>query len=157
MKNIILIFTLFFSLSAFGAEAKGSSTGLEGIAKDGIKISIIDYRDSILDYGDRKKEMENQVGLELRLAEIKVNKDASNHIVVNAQPVLPKNGKAYLYTVSVSARRRMTYQANGKQYWFIATVWDKTGINSPEKLRETINEHMDKFLLDYLKANPKKP
>ena len=81
MKNIILIFTLFFSLSAFGADkpktefdkqgnlvtdigsVKTSITGLEGWGKKGVRIIVEDYTD--IDKNSPLKAIKTKVELRL--------------------------------------------------------------------------------------------
>ena len=57
---------------------------------------------------------------------------------------------------SLLGHLKKNFVVNGKSYGKIATVYDIGGIVPKPKLRDDINEYMDKFLLDYLKANPKK-
>ena len=154
MRNITktLLTLLVFGFSANGATY--SYTGLEGIAKDGLDILIEGY--SKIDKTFDKKAIENQVELKLRLAGIRVNKRAGNYIYVNARPH-PMGVKTGGYAISIEAYRRdVTFEANNKQYRCDASVWHTGSITPADDLRDSINEHMDEFLLDYLKANPKK-
>ena len=64
---------------------------------------------------------------------------------------------------SMEAIRYFTFEANGKTYWIKPTVWRSSTKGVLERVRykdATRNKHlnklMDDFLLDYLKANPKK-
>ena len=157
MKKLILIL-LLFGFSAVGEEF--SRTGLEGIAKDGLKISV--NGETFVPTFD-VKAIRNQVELKLRPAGIRVNNRAGNFIYVTAQPVLTNKrtdnfgDRILAYALRVKAYRRdVTFEANNKQYRCSAAVWDRGGIASQNKLRDAINEFMDQFLLDYLKANPKK-
>ena len=154
MKKLLLIL-LLFSLNAVGADKKTYSlTGLEGIAPDGLDITIEDY--PIKDKTFNEKAIENQVELKLKLAGIRVNTRAGNYIYVNARPH-PMGVKTGGYAISIEAYRRdVTFEANNKQYRCEASVWDRGSITSADDLRDSINKHMDEFLLAYLKANPKK-
>ena len=147
-----LLTLLVFGFSANGATY--SYTGLEGIAPDGLDITIEDY--PIKDKTFNEKAIENQVELKLKLAGIRVNTRAGNYIYVNARPH-PMGVKTGGYAISIEAYRRdVTFEANNKQYRCEASVWDRGSITSADDLRDSINKHMDEFLLAYLKANPKK-
>ena len=152
MKKLLLLL-LLFGFSAIGADRPIiSSTGLEGIAEYGINITVEDYSNKDKDFD--KKAIGNQVRLRLLQAGIKFNHDANTFLVINAQPVI--SGKELVgYSLSIGARRIVEFNVNGKKYRKFATVWSKGGL-VPPKLRDAINEDMDQFLLDYLKANPKK-
>ena len=162
----ILLTVLFcLSLPLIGADKKltYSHTGLEGIAKDGIVVIVEDY--SKYDKTFDKKAIENQIKLRLIQAEVKVVPAVSK---VSLKPSLSSGfylriiaqphplGTKYGYSGRVKAVRTVTFEANGKKYYKSATVWDSGAIEPSGKLREGLNKHMDKFLLDYLKANPKK-
>jgi len=168
MKKLLLLL-LLFGFSAVGADkpikpltgiqelnfAKPSSTGLEGIAKNGIKIYVEDYSDKDKDFD--KEAIENQVKLRLIQAGVKVNakttflaRSSDTHLYINAFPYAN-------YTMfNMQVMRWVIIPANGKTYRKRCSVWSLGSGFGKNRLRESINEDMDKFLLDYLKANPKK-
>ena len=127
---------------------KTSVYGLEGIAESGLGIVVEDY--SKIDKTFNKKAIENQVELRLRQAGIKVGGN-DVYLYINALPY------HNFMRLSIQANRTVTFEANGKTYEkFGATVWEEGGIFGKSLLREQINKGIDAFLLDYLKANPKK-
>ncbi len=140
---------------AAAGKAERSRTGLEGFAKDGIEVRGEYYSKDDKTFSKDKKAIENQVELRLRQSGIKRNKDAKNYLIINAQLIGPV-GKVDGHTLTIEARRMMTFEANGKTYEKVAPVWRKSGIALTGDLREDINTYMDPFLLAYLKANPKK-
>ena len=54
---------MLFSLNAFGAETKGSRTGLEGWGKKGVRIIVEDYTD--IDKNSPLKAIKTKVELRL--------------------------------------------------------------------------------------------
>ena len=50
----------------------------------------------------------------------------------------------------------VSFEANSKTYLGVASLWDYARIAPASKLGDSIEKYMDKFLLDYIKANPKK-
>ena len=163
MKKLILIL-LLFGLSAVGADKPlrfFSINNLEGFGKGGITIEVVDYSDE--DKTFNEKAIENQVELRLRQSGVKVNYDSiaaqtgsTNYLLINAMPVT-YNGSLIGYAVTIHAKRAITFEANDKTYWKGSTgVWYTGGLVSKGNLKTDINNYMDQFLLDYLKANPKK-
>ena len=152
MKKLLLLL-LFVGFNANGAdELIISRTGLEGIAKDGLLIFVPASK------GIDVKAIENQVELRLVQAGVKVNKKeiAHNILFLHAQPIENSSG-VIGYALDVEAKRTIKFEANGKTYWSTGVaVWDTGGIVGKDDLKEVINIYMDAFLLDYLKANPKK-
>ena len=154
MKKLLLLL-LLFGFSANGADKPiDSDTGLEGIAKDGMGILVEEL--SKLDKTLNKKPIENQVKLRLVQAGIKINKDADSRLDINATPIYVSEKTIMAYVLWAYLSRDVTFEANGKKYERVAAVWAIHGIYGKDNLREGINTIMDKFLLDYLKANPKK-
>ena len=158
MKNLILIFTLFFSLSAFGAEPKFSPTGLEGWGKNGVRIEIGDYSDR--DKNFPLKEIKTKVELRLLQAGIKGdNKPTGQYIIINALPRI-LGDRVSGYAVSIEVERPMEFKVFDNTgivtYNTVATVKSYGGGCGASDLITFIDSSMDNFLLDYLKANPKK-
>ena len=150
MKKLLALSIALLSLNLYGAEKLNfSKNGLEGWGKkEGVAVIVEDYskHDKTFD----KKAIENQVKLRLLQAGIKVNDDSGAYIYINALPY-----HNYI-KLNVKARRLVTFTVNGKIYSKVVSVWDFGSIFGKSHLRDSINEDMDKFLLDYLKANPKK-
>ena len=121
-----------------------SFTGLEGL--DGLFISVHDHSDKGID----KKAIENQVKLRLLQAGVLAKDVGSAYINIKALPYHD------LIILNIQVRRGVTFKANGRTYHNVATVYDLGSIFGKSLLREQINKHIDAFLLDYLKANPKK-
>ena len=158
MKSTLLLITLLFSLNAFGA-IKYSDTGLEGWGKKGVMVRVIDY--SKRDKNFPLKSIKTKVELRLLQAGIKINDKFTGHdIVINAQPI-NVGGRIVGYAVVISARRPMQFQAldnTGKlvTYGILANSRTYGGGCGASDLITFIDSSMDNFLLDHLKANPKK-
>jgi len=148
MKKLLLLL-LLFGVNANGADKPILSvTGLEGIAESGLKIVVEGY--SYPDNTFNKEAVENQVKLRLVQAGIKLGAGLDAYLNIYAQPY-----NSYI-NLNIQVRRKVTFEANGKTYRKVVTVWETGGAVGKDKLRDEINRLMDKFLLDYLKANPKK-
>ena len=155
MTKLLAISVALLSLDLYGADRpKYSLTGLEGIGKEGMRIDISGSISKALQVGD-PKVVENQIELKLRLAEIKVDNDTKflPWLEISALHIGAETQKDYIF---LKASRLITYEANGIKYTMRAIVWGDTAISNKDGLREPIHELMDRFLLDYLKANPKK-
>ena len=145
---------------AAAGKAEKSLNGLEGFAnspfttlvKHGIAVAVEDYSD--VDKTFDVKAIKNQIELRLIQSGIKIA-NQSGFLHINVQPI-PEGAGVVGYVVSIEAKRGVTFEANGKTYEKIATVWQDGGLTPVDELRPTINKYTDKFLLDYLKANPKK-
>ena len=158
MKTIILTLISILSLGAYGQGINVSLTGLEGWGKKaGVVILVEDY--SKFDKSFDAKAIKTKVELKLRLAGIKIAKEkpfSYDSIVINAIPV--EVGRRIVgYAVNITLRRRMNFEYAGKTYIaFGATQKPYGGIAPASKLLADIDQTMDKILVDYLKANPKK-
>ena len=104
------------------------------------------------DKGIATKAIENQVKLRLLQAGIKVgDKEVlAAYFYINAK-ALDNN-----IVLNIHAKRIMTFEANGKTYKTVGSVWNTGGTLGKLRLRSAIDQCIDEFLLDYLKANPKK-
>ena len=158
MKNIILIISVFFSLSAFGA-AKVSITGLEGWGKIGVNIIVEDY--SKIDKTFPLQAIKTKVELRLLQAGIKVNdKPTGQSIYINAQPI-NVGGRVVGYAVRVEPNRSLDFKAldnTGKlvTYRTYASSRSYGGIApAGAGLIPHIDKRMDRLLLEHIKANPK--
>ena len=60
------------------------------------------------------------------------------------------------YALTIKPQRRMTFKYNGKEYAAYGSSNYNYGGNISPNYRPNIERYMDKLLLDYLKANPKK-
>ena len=149
---------MFFSLSAFGA-VKYIITGLEGWGKKGVLILVEDYTED--DKNFPLKAIKTKVELRLLKEGIKSNKDSDHLIIINAQPN-EVGDRVTGYSVIIEANRSMEFKApdnTGKLVTYRTDASSKYyGGNCGSKgLISFIDSSMDDLLLDYLKANPKKP
>jgi len=159
MKNTLLLITLLFSFSAFGAVSKYSSTGLEGWGKKGVNIEVADY--SKRDKNFPLKSIRTKVELRLLQAGIKVSDKVTGYdIYINAQPDI-LGDRIIGYSVRIKADRLMEFKAldnTGKLVTYKTFANSRSyggGCGTPDLIR-FIDSLMDDFLLDYLKSNPKK-
>jgi len=160
MKNSLLLITLLFSFNAFGAKSKYSDTGLEGWGKSKVFLNLSALT---LINAFQKQAVRNKIELRLRQADIplvnRANEDIATDLqfalMVHITPVIVNSNIAG-YSVSIKPERRVVYSDNiGITYWSFAAFGNYSGVSS-DKLIPFIDSLMDKFLLDYLKANPKK-
>jgi hypothetical protein len=163
MNKLISISILLLSLNLYGADkpiilADGSIhsfTGLEGWGKkEGVNI-IIDITPYI-DKNFNKKAITYQIGLQLRLAGIRVgDKHAGEALIIRIQPV--SESRLIGYAITIRPVRKMTFKYNEKEYTCLAGFQrGYNGITGLKGYRPFIELLMKQFLLDYLKANPKK-
>jgi len=180
MKNTLLLITIIFSFNAFGADkpktefdkqgnlvtdigaVKYSPTGLEGWGK---KIgTYIEVRpDPKIDKNFPIKSIETKVELRLRQSGIKVANIPTADtppLLVDIYPV-QASGETLGYWIVIRAKRLVKFEAldiNGKMVTYEAMASNKRygGIAPHSKLIPFIDSLMDDFLLDHIKANPKK-
>ena len=154
MKKTLLLIALF-SLNLYGADRTFFSlNGLEGWGKGGVRILVDDY--SKFEKTFDKKAIESQVEFKLRLAGFNIaNKSNHYFFTVNALPVRVRS-KVVGYALIIEAKRMVSFEANSRTYLGAASLWDYARVAPASKLGDSIEKYMDKFLLDYIKANPKK-
>ena len=168
MKKLLAVSVALLSLNLYGADKPlRSPNGLEGWGKkDGVNVLPPKLTPDELTFGGTtaakigllKEQIANQVKLRFILLGIKVTDHfpSKNYLSIHETPRKTVSGRVDLCLLNIEAKRPMTFEANGKTYKMKATVWAIRSILPPSRLRQTINEYMDEFLLDYLKANPKK-
>ena len=154
IKKIVLVLAVFSLDLCAADQTLASLQGLEGWGKGGVRILIDDH--SKFEKTFDRKTIEEQVELKLRLAGFRVS-DNSNHFffTVNALPVRVGT-RVVGYALIVEAKRKATFKANDKTYQGVASLWDFSGITPTSKLTDKIERYMDRFILDYVKANPEK-
>ena len=156
MKKLLALSIALLSLNLYGAEKPiPSKTGLEGWGKkEGVSIVVEDY--SRIDKTYDMRAIKNQVELKLRLAGIKISQRFSDdYIHINMMPIR-QNDKVIGYTIQIKTRRDMTFKYNGKEYRATADSSQHGGLCSID-YRLELDKHLDKLLINYLKANPKAP
>lgn len=153
MKKLLLLLLLVgFNAEAIDKDAKYSTTGLEGIDDFGIRVGVENYKHLYKDFD--QKAIANQVELRLRQAKLDYNDKGRNVIIINPYPVILSN-KLMGYSMQITVMRNVRWIAKSVEYETVAVLWSRGGISSPSP-RAFIDGVMDEFLLDYLKANPKK-
>ena len=158
MKTTLLLTTLLFSFNAIGAEPKFSKTGLEGWGENGVRIVVVDYTKE--DKSFPIKAIHTKVESRLRQAGIKVTDDAYHDVNINAQPILVGD-RLVGYAVRCQVQRPIQFHTpdnkrNLVTYDGMGAFRGYNGICGDDNLIKFIDSRMDKLLLDYLKANPKK-
>ena len=155
MKTLLALFIPLLSLNLYGEdEPIPSFTGLEGWGKkEGVNIVVEDYSNLQKTYD--VKAIKNQVELKLRLAGIKI-KEASPDcsLYINMMPLII--GDRFLgYHVIIKASRIMRYKYDGKEFIVYGGNTRHYGGGMGINYRPIFEKHLDQFLIDYLKANPK--
>jgi hypothetical protein len=155
-----MLFVLVLPSVSFGL--KFSQYGLEGISEFGILIADLDK--ATLEMGLSKKLIKRTVELKLRLAGIKVVESSTQLIVVTykVHPFIV-DGALVGHEVSLrlSMRQPVLLERNRDYVVFAVPTWDDGSLNLLPKSSGTgavidqLEMIMDKFLLQYLKANPK--
>ena len=157
MNKLITISVVLLSLNLHGAAPKLeiSATGLEGWGKkEGVNISVEDYS-HIYPFFD-VKDISNIVELKLRLAGIKVtDKNSSDEINISMMPDMI-GGRLFGYTMNIRASRKMHFKYNEKEYAAYGSSNEVYGGKIETNYKLHIDRYIEKFLLDYLKANPRK-
>ena len=168
MKKLLSISVALLSLNLHGADKPIiSTTGLEGWGKkDGVNVLPPKLTPDELTFGGitaariglLKKQIANQVKLRFILSGIKVtdHSPSKNYLLIHETQRKTVSGRVGLYLLSIEAKRPMTFEANGKTYRKITVVWDRSVIVTYDELTVQRNKLIDEFIIDYLKANPKK-
>ena len=115
MNKLLTISILLLSLNLYGADTTLTSSGLEGWGKEsGVHILIEDYseRDKTFD----KKAINDQIELTLRLAGIKIKKEADYRMYIVLNPSQLQTDKLVGYSLRIQIQRHMTFKYNGKIY-----------------------------------------
>ena len=168
MKNTLLIFTLLFGLSAFGAETKFSKTGLEGWGKNG--TVILDFVPSKeLGIAYPKQAAFNKIELRLRQAGINKEFKPKTHDSIWVHVRAANIGSLPIYIIHFNVNRPVHYYPDGYGNGKSIDGTKGTGYNinrgivyqvveicKRNELLKHIDIIMDQFLLDHIKANPKK-
>ena len=98
------------------------------------------------------------VELKLGLAGINIDDDPLSAILsVNAR-ILKTERRGYVFNICISVDQSVYLHRNNKMMPIIASTWDTESLGITRDLndiRNTIKELMDKFINDYLSANPK--
>ena len=129
------------------------------MGKKGVRITVEDYSKD--DKNFPLKAIRTKVELRLLQAGIKGSgKGSGQDILINAQPIKDGSGVTG-YAFQIKPRRIMEFKAldnSGKVVTYLTVASSKVygGICGASRLIPSIDKNMDKFLLDYLKANPKK-
>ena len=156
MNKLLTISILLLSLNLYGADKPiYSRTGLEGWGKEGgVYIWVEDYSDGYKSFD--LKAIKNLVELKLRLAGIKITQAPPSHtIYINMHPIQLRE-RLIGYHLKIEPQRILTFKYNKKEYTSYGSCNMGYGGVSPINYRPFLEKQMDGFLLDYLKANPKK-
>ena len=143
-----------------------SKDGLEGINKGDLNVTNFERSVIVVDYSLSKpprlvykpfdaKAIKDQVELRLRQSKLELA-NTSGYLWVKAVPILTLEDTLYAYSLTIHAKRKVTFEANGKTYFKTASVWEDGYTAPPRLLQKVIDMIMDKFFKDYHKANPKK-
>ena len=136
---------------ASGAEY--SVRGLEGVGSDGLLVIVEEYP------GEKQtaKAIKKQVELRLLQSGIKIGgKSTRSALYVNPHGNSSGGKATGLFYLMVEVKRPVNFKHQEKEYETRAIVWDTGGYVGRDNIRKAIDVMMDMFLVDYLKANPKK-
>ena len=137
-----------------------TSSGLEGWGKEGVQIIIRDY--SKLYKPFNRKEISNIIELKRRLAGFKTKErfplirvagSGPHNLRINCVPSVTNSDRLIGWNIDITPTRPMTFHYNDIQYTQLLSDVNRYGGGGPS-LRQELNKFMDKFLIDYLKANP---
>ncbi len=133
----------------------------------GIYVTITDLNEDARSAGLTKEQLKTDVELKLRLAGIKLNSPAewfsSKHeelflvtIATDSEDDSPSI--AYTVAVELSQLRKLPRRPHARVF---APTWGRDTVGMclknefPEEARKHVKTNVDKFINDYLKANPK--
>ncbi len=134
----------------------------------GIYVTITDLNEDARSAGLTKEQLKTDVELKLRLAGIKLNSPeewfSSKHeelFLVTIATDSDDDSPSIAYTVAVelSQRRKLLRRPNARVF---APIWGRgtEGMclknEFPQEARDHVKTNVDKFINDYLTANPKK-
>ena len=164
MKKLLALSIALLSLNLYGAAY--SHTGLEGWGKKGSGLSPdIEGVAILIEMGkpNAKEDktydinaIKNQVELKLKLADIKVTtKGVNTNLLYINITEFRTNERLVGYAIDIRPQRVVMYKVNDKFYRRVVAMNNYGGVSST-KYKDLIDDLMNKLLLDYLKANPKK-
>ena len=156
MKKLLL---LLLSVGVNASEADlpiVSKTGLEGIASNGIRIAVETAQIGAVD----TLIVENKVKICLLQNGIEFTHKnplrLPSTIYVNPYPIKDREGTMLGWMMFIKVSRATDYENNGKKFTTEAAVYTEMALAPPEGLTKILEAMLDKFIVAYLKANPKK-
>jgi hypothetical protein len=69
---------------------------------------------------------------------------------------IPRGNRTDGYGLTIKSVRTMSFKYDGKEYLVLGASKHEYGGICPSNYRSFFEKQLDRFLLDYLKANPKK-
>ena len=153
MKRAILLFAL---ISAPAGAQTWSDSGLETANYKYVAVVIEGLDADERRLGLTKDRIRNRVELRLRSAGLTPGTDSRENrtaLYVNV------NATKTAYIISVEYQRPVDFTTGNQQYRSLAGTWQSssvgTHVRSGAVIMNTLDQHLDKFLNEYLKANQK--
>ena len=155
MRTILLFaFILQCTFIAFSQTPSYSETGLEWNSKD-IEILVEHLPDNARSIGLTADRIQTKCESRLRQAGLNIV-DESSHLPIFLYVSVNLFGNSF--NIDLHFNRIVNYLSGGdKMYWKYAATWhtSMTGTSdNAEYILQSLDGQLDKFLNDYLKANP---
>ena len=132
-----------------------SRNGLEVDSNESISISI-EFSDNYKMVGLSKTRLQTKCELRCRQAGIKIDIEAINLLLDLNVTVLQEGA----FSVRLEFVRHVLFTVGKVKYWVTTATWSNgfVGIhgNDPEFIVGSVDQLLDNFLNEFLKANPKK-
>jgi len=172
-KIILYVFAIFFSLllSPGNSSAISCAESLKGL--EGVEVLVEELKADLENYNLTAIDIQTDVESKLREAGIKVlSKEENEKIQPGRKPYLYVKINSYkptwkreviVFHIDIALKQQVTLPEHPKYYEksFYAPTWYKSqlGAVAPRnisKIREAVEELIDKFIAAYLRQNPKK-
>jgi hypothetical protein len=154
---LIAVFLLGSGTRLAGLDSENSRPTLKGITE--VAVVVEDPGADAIKDGLTIDQLQTDVELRLRKAGIKVSKEVSPYLYVNAHLLKSTTYPGlYAYHCEVSFQQRVTVMANGVVAY--AATWSTGGIGivgqaDMKTVRDDVGDLVDSFLNAYLSVNPK--
>jgi hypothetical protein len=172
--NRILTLAVAFCILSFFAPANSFSLNCEDCLKglEGVEVLVEEVKAELEEFNLTAIQIQTDVEAKLREAEIKIlSKEENEKIQPLRKPYLyvkikthklPWKRLVVAYNIEIALKQLVTLpaQPNSSRKPFFAPTWYKNIVGAavpkdfPE-IREGVHQLMDKFIKDYLAANPK--
>ena len=153
MKRAILLLALISA--PVGAQTL-SDNGLETANYKSVAVLVEELSADARRIGLTKDRIQTRVELRLRSAGLTPGKDSSkNETYLYVRVKL--GGSAY--SAAVEYKRQVVFITGNRRYRYLATTWESASIGTHARSRvyimNALDQQLDKFLNEYLKANQK--
>ena len=162
----LAVVTVGFQSALYAQGPDRKSAPLAGVIKMSVLVEGLDSEGR--KSGLTEDRLRTIAELKLRLGGVRVltteetlaDSDINPYLYVNVNAMSISDGARYIFSVDVSLRRVVRSPINGEPV--VALLWNSGGIASagrasmPKYAEDYVSEHVESFLNDFLKANPKR-